>query len=87
MSQINEMLLDIIKQLKIEILEHKQTLSQEKNEKQKTLDYYWLLGLAQALSSIKRTIMSWHPLDTDEEYQELFKQYGLDFDIDKEYLQ
>ena len=39
------------------------------------------------LSSIKRTIMSWHPLDTDEEYQELFKQYGLDFDIDKEYLQ
>lgn len=86
MNQKNEMLVDIIEQLKNETYEQKQIYLSEKDMEKKNVAYYWLLGLAQALSSIKRTLMTWHPCETDEEYQEIYKAYGVDFEIDQEFL-
>ncbi len=86
MNEKNEMLIDVIEQLKKETYAQKQIYKSETNLEKRKEAFYWLLGLAQALSSIKRTIMAWHPCDTEADYQKVYQKYGIDFEIDNEFL-
>lgn len=81
-----DLMIEIIQALKDKAYEQKQEYLQEKDEKEKLLSFMCLVGLVSALSTIKMKIMEFHPLDTDEEYNEVYKQYGLYFDIDAKYF-
>lgn len=81
-----DLIIEIIQALKEKAYEQKQEYLQEKDEKEKLLSFMWLLGLTSALSTIKMKIMEFNPLDTDEEYEEIYKKYGIDVDIDTEFL-
>lgn len=82
----NELLIEIIETIKESAYKQKAEYEKEKDTEQKNLYFYNLIGLVQALSSIKMKIMEWNPSETDEEYNKIYKSFGLDMDLDKEFL-
>ena len=82
----NEILVEIVEQIKERAYQQKAEYCQEKDPVKRNLLYYQLIGLVESLSSIKMKIMEWNPVDTDEEYSKIYKSFGLDFDLDKEFL-
>lgn len=86
MEMEKEMLIEIIQNIKERAFEQKKKFEQEKDEENKYTAFCWMMGLMSALSIIKNKIMEYHPLETDEEYEKVYKQYSIDCDIDDEFL-
>ena len=86
MLEKNEILKEIINNLKSEIEDSRNNFNAAQDKAQKDIFWGEIVGFRTALFIIQRTILTWYPHDTDEEERAILKFFDLDFDIDEKYL-
>ena len=74
-NEYEEMLQEIIEKI-IKEMRNTKTIGTEIGF-EKRAAYY------RALNIIKNTIMEWHPCDSDEKLNKIYKKFGIDIDLDK----
>lgn len=82
----NEIVKEIINNLKSEIEDSRNNFNVAQDKARKDICWGEIVGFRTALFIIQRTILTWHPHDTDEEEHAILKSFDLDFDIDEKYL-